>query len=109
MIRVLSISFAMLGTVMVTFLGFWYWEVVLWVILAPLALTSLYLAWRLWWPTRSTSRAVIYWAVSLVWVLTLVMVSFKDVTVFGGITATVLTSGLIVLIYGCVQKSLTST
>ena len=108
MIRLLSISLAFLGMVILAFLCFWYWEIFLWLILAPLAVTSLYLSWRLWWLTQSSPRAVIYWAVSLMWVLSLVIVFFQDVTVVGGVIAILLTLVLVVLVYGYVQKSITS-
>lgn len=106
--RVLSASLALMGAVVFAFLCYWYWEVVLWTILAPLGFTSLYLSWTLWRPTRATSRAVICWAVSVVWVLGLVMISFKDTTVIGGALAAALALGLVALVYGCVQKSVTS-
>jgi hypothetical protein len=51
---------------------------------------------------------VIYWAVSLMWVLSLVIVFFQDVTVVGGVIAILLTLVLVVLVYGYVQKSITS-
>ena len=108
MVRVLSISLAILGAVLFAFLSYWYWEIVLWIIFAPLATASLILAWRLWHPTRAASRAVIYWALSVVWVLGAVLVAFKDVTVLGGAVAVLIALGLVVLVYGCVQKSITS-
>ena len=51
---------------------------------------------------------MIYWAVSLMWVLSLVIVFFQDVTVVGGVIAILLTLVLVVLVYGYVQKSITS-
>jgi hypothetical protein len=99
---------ALLAAAVLVFLGYWYFEVVLCVMLAPLAFASLNLAWRLWLPSRATSRAVVYWAISIAWVLVLILVSFKDVTVFGGIVETAVASGAVVLVYGCVQKSIAS-
>jgi hypothetical protein len=99
---------ALLAAAVLVFLVYWYFEAVFWAILSPLAFTSLYLAWRLWRPSRATSRAVIYWAISIAWVLALVLVSFKDVTAFGGIVGTAVASGAVVLVYGCVRKSIAS-
>jgi hypothetical protein len=42
------------------------------------------------------------------WVLSLVIVFFQDVTVVGGVIAILLTLVLVVLVYGYVQKSITS-
>lgn len=108
LVRVLSIGMALIAAGVLAFLGYWYFESVLWVILAPPAFTSLYLSWRLWRPSKATNRAVIYWAISIAWMLTLVFLSFKDVTIFGGIVAMVVAVAGVASIYGCVQKSIAS-
>jgi len=51
--------------------------------------------------SKATARAVIYWAISVLWVLTFVMISFKDATLIGGASAAILAASAV---YVLVQK-----
>jgi hypothetical protein len=86
------------------FLSIWYFEWVLWAILGPFAIASLNLGLRIWRPSASATRGVVYWAISVVWSLLVVMVSFNDVTVTGGLIAAAIAGGVIWFIYASVQR-----
>lgn len=88
--RVASSFFFLVGICLLAFLGFWYFELVLWIIFAPFTFATLHLARRLWTPSTSLPRAVIVWAASVAWTLTAVLMSFKKVTIVGGAVATLI-------------------
>jgi hypothetical protein len=93
------VLFSALGFALLGFLGLWFWELVFWLILGPLAITSLYVGWRLWRPSGAATRAVIYWAASVAWVLVIVLVLFKDVALVAGLVAALLAGGVIRWLY----------
>jgi hypothetical protein len=90
------------------FLSFWYFELVLWGALGPFAIASLNLGLRIWRLSAATTRGVVYWAISVVWSLTVVLVSFKEVTMTGGLIAATIAAGVIWFIYASVQRSIAS-
>ncbi len=104
----LSALLVALAACVLGFLVVWYFELVLWGILGPFAVGSLNLGLRIWRPFGATRRAVIYWAISVAWVLLLVLVFFKDVTMIGGLIATAIAAGAIWLVYASVQRSVAS-
>jgi hypothetical protein len=97
-----------LGIALSCFLAYWFWEIVLWLIFGPLAIGSLYAGWKMWRTSQATARAVVYWAASVLWVLVIVMISFKDVTFLGGAVAALVVAGAIGALYTFVQKSVAS-
>ncbi len=88
------------------FLFIWYFELVLWGALGPFAVASLNLGLRIWRPSAATTRGVVYWAISVVWSLLVVMMSFKEVTVTGGLITAAIAAGVIWFIYASVQRSI---
>jgi hypothetical protein len=48
LIRSISVLCGVLAAAIFGFLALWYFEVVLWLVLGPFAVASLYLAWILW-------------------------------------------------------------
>ena len=90
------------------FLAIWYFELMLWGILGPFAIASLILGLRMWRPSGATRRAVVYWAISMAWLLVIVLFSFKDVTMIGGLIAAAIAVGVIWLVYVSVQRAIAS-
>jgi hypothetical protein len=93
-----------LGIALFCFLAVWFWEIFLWFIFGPLAVGSLYAGWKLVRPSEAASRAVIYWAIALLWTLAVVMIAFKDTTLLGGAIAVVVAAGTIAGLYVLAQK-----
>jgi hypothetical protein len=108
LLRSVGVLLIAIGVALLCFLGVWFWEVVLWLIFAPLAIGSLYAGWKMCRPSKATARAVIYWAISVLWVLAFVMISFKDVTLIGGVTAAIFAASVVGAVYVLVQKSVVS-
>jgi hypothetical protein len=108
LLRSVGVLLIAIGVALLCFLGVWFWEVVLWLIFAPLAIGSLYAGWKMCRPSKATARAVIYWAISVLWVLAFVMILFKDVTLIGGITAAILAASVVGAVYVLVQRSMVS-
>ncbi len=106
--RVLSILLIAVGVCGVGFLLVWYWELVLWGIFAPLALGSIYLGVRMWQPSRAAQRAVMFWVISVAWTVSLVLLSFQDVTSRGAVLMIAASAGAISLVYFSVKKSVAS-
>jgi hypothetical protein len=106
--RALSVLLIAVGACGVAFLLVWYWELVLWGIFAPFALGSVYLGVRMWRPSRTVQRAVMFWVVSVVWTLSLVLLSFKDVTGHGAVLMIATSAGAICLVYFSVKKLVAS-
>lgn len=104
-LRAVGAMLLALGLAILCFLAYWFWEVVLWLILGPLAVGSIYAGLRMWRPSHATVRAVAYWAASVLWVLLIVLISFKDVTLFGGTMASLVAGGAIGALYAFVQRS----
>ncbi len=98
-LKVISFALALLAGAVLCFLGVWYFEVVLWLILGPFALASLYLAFELWTVSPRATRALICWAISVAWLLALVLASFKDVTIVGALIAVTVMGLLISLVH----------
>jgi hypothetical protein len=98
-LKVISFALALLAGAVLCFLGVWYFEVVLWLILGPFAFASLYLAFELWIVSPRATRALICWAISLAWLLALVLGSFKDVTIVGALIAVTVMGLLISLVH----------
>jgi hypothetical protein len=105
-VRVLSLLLSLLATAALSFLGFWYFELILWVVLGPVSITSLYLAWRMWLPSNATRRAVVYWGISIAWAFALILFIAKDVTFTGGALAIAAALGIVLLVYACVTRSI---
>ena len=95
-----------LAACVLAFLSIWYFEVVLWGALGPFAIASLNLGLRIWRLSAATTRGVVYWAISVVWSLSVVLVSFKEVTMTGGLIAAAIAAGVIWFIYASVQRSI---
>ena len=79
LLMALSVLLLVLAVCVIGFLTVWYFELALWGILGPFAIASLNLGLRIWRPSGATRRATIYWAISVAWVLLLVLLFFKDV------------------------------
>jgi hypothetical protein len=108
LLRSVGVLLLAVGVALLFFLGVWFWEVVLWLIFGPLAIGSLYAGWKMWRPSKATARAVVYWAISVLWVLAFVMISFKDVTLIGGVVAALMAASVVGAVYVLVQKSVGS-
>jgi hypothetical protein len=102
--RIVSFAFVSIGIYTFAFLAFWYFEVVLWIVLGPFAFSSTYLGLRLWNLSPKASRALIYWATSVAWVLALVLSMFKDVTAIGGSVAVAMAALIVFATYRFIQK-----
>ena len=98
-LKAISLALGLLAVGVFCFLSVWYFEVILWLILGPFAVSSLYLAVQLWIVSAAAMRALIWWALSIAWVLALVLGSFKDVTIVGALVAFATTGFIISLVY----------
>jgi hypothetical protein len=104
LLRSVGVLLLALGVALLCFLGFWFWEVVLWLIFGPPAIGSLYAGWKMWRPSKATARAIVYLAMSVLWVLVFVMISFKDVTLLGGVAAALIAASAVGAVYVLVLK-----
>jgi hypothetical protein len=60
-------------------------------------------------PSESTARAVIYWAIALLWTLAIALIPFKDTTLVGGAIGVAVAVGVISGLYGLARKSIGSS
>jgi FtsH-binding integral membrane protein len=104
----LSILLIAVGVFGIAFLCVWYFELVLWGIFAPLALGSFYLGVRIWRPSAAAERAVSFWAISVAWTVSFVLLSFNDVTRLGALVMVAAAAGAICVVYLSVKKSIAS-
>jgi len=81
----MTLSILLIGVAILTlaFLLYWYWEVILWIILLPFQIFSLNLGVRLLNISAASLRALIYWVLSVIWMLGAVIYWFNDTTVIG--------------------------
>ena len=94
----LSIVLIAVGLSGVVFLAVWYFELVLWGIFGPFALGSVYLGVRMWRPSSATQRAALYWAISVAWTVSFMLIAFKDVTVTGALMTIAVAASAISLV-----------